>query len=235
MTLGRSVFPNNKTRFTDMKKLLMTVAVAAAAVAADAATTVTFSSPTWRDVGFGGGEFGAALDGAPSPNFYTFCLEKNEAIQLGTPYGYTSGNAAVGGGIGGGSPDPISEGTAWLFTRFGQGTLANYSFDVSSVAARLLRAAAAVRLQNAIWSLEDEQGPDLGNVFVAAVVAQFGSFAAAQADYAGNGVVVLNPAVASSGVQSVLRLATPVPDNGASLGLLGLGLAALGVVRRIRS
>jgi len=219
-----------------MKKLLMTVAVAVAAVtSAQAATTVTFSSPLWRDVSFAGGEFGAALDGNPTPNFYTFCLEKNEAIQLGTPYGYTSGNAAVGGGIGGGSPDPISEGTAWLFTRFGQGTLANYSFDISDAAARLLRAAAAVRLQNAIWSLEDEQAPDLGNIFVAAVVAQFGSFAGAQADYAGNGVVVLNPALGVSGVQSVLTLVTPVPDNGASLGLLGFGLAALGVVRRIRS
>ena len=215
-----------------MKNILMTVAVAVAAVTSNAATTVTFSSPLWRDATFAGGEFGAALDGAPSPSFYTFCLEKNEAIQLGTPYGYSTGNAAVGGGIGGGSPDPISEGTAWLFTRFGAGTLANYDFDVSSVAARLLRAAAAVRLQNAIWSLEDEQGPDLGNVFIAAVVAQFGSFAAAQADYAGNGVAVLNPSLASSGVQSVLRLTTPVPDSGMSLGLLGLGLAAVGVARR---
>lgn len=216
-----------------MKTILMTAAVAVmAAVNVGAATTVTFSSPTWRDVAFAGGEFGAALDGAGSPNFYTFCLEKDEALQLGTPYGYTSSNAAVGGGLGGGSPDPISEGTAWLFTRFSGGVLTGYDFDISSVAARLLRAAAAVRLQNAIWSLEEEQAVDGSNIFIQAVVAQFGSVAAAQADYAGNGVVVLNPALGVSGVQSVLTLANPVPDNGTSLGLLGLGIAAVGVVRR---
>ena len=55
------------------------------------AAQVVFSSPTWRDGTYGGGEFGADILGAGSnPDFYTFCLERNEGLSFGVAYDYTT-------------------------------------------------------------------------------------------------------------------------------------------------
>ena len=121
----------------------------------------------------GGGEFGLHLKNSPNPSggnsqtgelFRTFCIERNEYIDFDTN-GFvieSISKQAVGGGVGGGNPDPISQETAWLFYNFTKGTLSGYlANDVSS----------ANKLQNAIWGFENEIAQDAGwaaNQFVVA-------------------------------------------------------------------
>jgi len=77
----------------------------------------------------------------------TFCIEKNEYISYGGEFVVSDiSNEARAGGIGGGSPDPISDETAYLYHNFYWGTLEGY--DHSD--------ALANDLQNAIWLLENE-------------------------------------------------------------------------------
>lgn len=121
----------------------------------------------------GGGEFKitalsgfAGLNGLPSDplggdSFQSFCLERNRVLHLGpgssghaNEYGFVMGTAAVAGGYGGGSPDPISAATAFLYTQFRMGTLSGYAFGGTNEE----RAASAESLQIAIWTLEDEYG-----------------------------------------------------------------------------
>jgi hypothetical protein len=112
---------------------------------------------------FGGGEFRATgvsvLDGS-SGSFLTFCVEYNEHIAInGTYYVDISTEAVKGGvgvaGYGGGDPDgvslvsdPLSKGTAWLYTQYSSNLLVDFTGT----------AADANSLQLAIWSLENELG-----------------------------------------------------------------------------
>ncbi|MCC6661209.1 MAG: hypothetical protein IT437_10020 [Phycisphaerales bacterium] len=112
-----------------------------------------------------GGEFTATVESGyggetgPGGSFQTFCLERNAPINLGggisgnaNLFDFTLSAAAHSGGVGGGSPDPISAGTAYLFTMFRNGTLSNYSFNGTAAERR----ADADSLQIALWTLEDE-------------------------------------------------------------------------------
>lgn len=88
--------------------------------------------------------------------FQTFCVERNEFISGigaagGATVSFSIASHAVGGGYGGGSPDPISPQTAYLYTQFRLKTLSNYNY----VGDRL---SSATALQVAIWILEDEYG-----------------------------------------------------------------------------
>ena len=121
----------------------------------------------------GGGEFGlheknndnpANGNSQSSELFRTFCIERNEYIDFDTN-GFvieSISKQAVGGGVGGGNPDPISQESAWLYYNFTKGTLVGYlDNDVSS----------ANNLQNAIWGFENEIAQDAGwaaNPFVVA-------------------------------------------------------------------
>ncbi len=201
------------------------------------AAQVVFSNPTWRDQTYGGGEFAADLVGVNgTPDFYTFCLEKNEGLAFGKNYDYTLGVAAIGGGLGGGNPDPVSAGTTYLYQRFLNETLAGYSFATSTPAERAARAASGRLLQDAIWALEDEQAVDLANPFIAQAVAALGDLASAKADAVSGSIGVLNPtdpSVASTSPmfrrQSVL---INLPDNGMAVIMLGGSLMLLGAARR---
>lgn len=98
-----------------------------------------------------GGEFGVAKVSDPGTQlFVTFCVERNEYLDF-SPAGFnvdSISTAAVNGGIGGGSPDPLSEYTAWLYYEFVTGGLAGDGYDGSTAEANLL--------QNAIWKFEQE-------------------------------------------------------------------------------
>ena len=117
---------------------------------------------------FGGGEFRftgvSVLDGS-SGSFLSFCVEFSEHIALGGVYYVDVDTKAQKGGVdvggyGGsdlngvaGSYDPLSKGTAWLYTQFADNTLDTahgvaYNFTPTT--------ANANSLQLAIWSLEDE-------------------------------------------------------------------------------
>ncbi len=202
------------------------------------AAQVKFSNPAWRDASYGGGEFGADINGDNVPDFYTFCLERNEGLAFNKPYDYTLGYSAVAGGLGGGPVDTISKGTALLYSRFTDQSLAadGYSFATGNPAADAARAASGRLLQNAIWMLEQELAPDITNPFLALAVSQFGSLAAAMADVVGGRVGVLNPTDPSVPQTSPLwrrqSVLINLPDNGMAVMLLGGSLMLIGAARR---
>jgi hypothetical protein len=83
--------------------------------------------------------------------FNTFCIEKNEYIAYDTTFVVDDiSTEAREGGVGGGSPDPLSPETAYLYHHFFWGTLEDYDYTGSN------RDAYANDLQRAIWYLEDE-------------------------------------------------------------------------------
>lgn len=168
--------------------------------------------------------------------FQTFCLELNESVSMNVNYHAYLGGAAIQGGVGGGSPDPISIGTAWLYKEFATGKLTGYDYTPGPG-----REVSARALQEAIWYLEDELTSIGPNPFITLVVNQFGSVAAAKANYAQSGanfnVRVVNPfGIRPTGAtnfdaprQSYLVY---LPDGGMTLVLLGTGLLGLAIVRR---
>jgi len=167
-------------------------------------------------------------------SFQTFCIETSEHIGFGNTYNANLNNeGAVNGGYAGGSPDPISQGTAWLYSQFAQGILGGYSYTGTAAE----RQASANALQQTIWWLENENPayfPSLiGNIFYAAVIAQFG--ANAQYGIAGTsaayGVYAINMWNAN-GTVAQDALFYSVPDGGTTLMLLGGALLGLGALRR---
>jgi hypothetical protein len=92
----------------------------------------------------GGGAFTAVTSGLGT--FDTFCLASQVEFTDGQTYNYVSSDSAIPGGPGnGGGPDPISIGTAWLYSQFAHNVTGFYG--TSSI---------AIGIQNAIWWLEDE-------------------------------------------------------------------------------
>ncbi|MGA4578924.1 VPDSG-CTERM sorting domain-containing protein [Limisphaera sp. VF-2] len=230
-------------------KLAKTLVAAAAAllVAGQASATLVTVVRTagYYDPTYGGGEF--TLKGSPWANpahyaletlvdggFQTFCLEVNEFLS-GQPLLAVLNTVAVMGGKGGGSPDPLSIGSAWLYKQFAEGNLAGYDYTPGAG-----REASARALQETIWWLEDEQTSLPSDLtFYNLVIAKFGSAAAAKQDY-----TVVNPnyrvAVINlwgkddQGNWTVPKqdMLVYLPDGGVTLVLLGSGLVGLAVLRR---
>ena len=175
-------------------------------------------------------------NGAGTPSFQTFCLENStppEYIYQNTTYDVVVSTKAVLGGPGGdGDGDSVSAGTGWLYSQFATGTLAGYNYGNG-------RTTTAGQLQNAFWWLEDEGGVVYSdsNPFMAAVVAEFGTQAAAKAGSAADyGVFALNM-TRNGGILAQDQLYyRGVPESGATLILLGIGVCGLAFVsRRARS
>jgi hypothetical protein len=87
--------------------------------------------------GLSGGAFDVFVQNS-TRSFRSFCLELNETLTFGAVYDVVVSNEAVKGGVGGGSPDPLSKVTAYLF--------ATWQNDIANGAA----------LQLAIWFSENE-------------------------------------------------------------------------------
>jgi hypothetical protein len=156
------------------RKVLWAVVGAAALFSAGSGGAVFATSSTTQtiriaaDANYGGiddgGEFNVTLftgmtlpacPVAPSGSlFQTFCLEVNEDITPGETYDWTVSDSAHGGGVGGavGGADPICSQTAYLYSHFWNGDLANYDYTPGP----LTRAVSANQLQRAIWFLENE-------------------------------------------------------------------------------
>lgn len=168
-----------------------------------------------------------AGDPVTAPGFQTFCIEFNE-FTGGDPTYFKVNSAAVEGGVSGGNPDPISKGTAWLYSQFAAGTLAGYDYTVGGA-----REAAALALQHAIWYLEGEGGA--ANAFYDAAVAAVGAGNEfADAEVGEYGVYVLNTyATADHDIAGKRQdFLYRVPDGGTTVALFGAVLAGLGALKR---
>ena len=174
------------------------------------------------------------------PSFQTFCLETGEWAD--TPSYFVVNSGAVLGGAGGtGSFDPLSKGSAWLYSQFALGILNIPGGDYFSVPLPS-RSTEAGLLQTAIWALEGEAAaPAPGvNVYYDAALLH-GASNDAPAGYLG--VYVLNnfdtaaqrDAFVASGATAGVKqdfLYFSVPDGGATLMLLGGALVGIGALRR---
>jgi hypothetical protein len=201
----------------------------------------------YYDTTYGGGEF--TIKSTPWANpvhyspltlvgggFQSFCVEVTEYISSGQPYWAELSTEAKLGGAGGGSPDPLSIGTAWLYKLFAQGQLSGYDYTPGSG-----RAASARALQETIWWLEDEIAAMPSNSFSSMVVAQFGGAANAKVNYdpstAGFSVRVINlydldgfgnPDYTKPKQDQLVYL----PDGGLTMVLLGIGMLGVAALRR---
>lgn len=157
--------------------------------------------------------------------FQTFCLELSEQVSMGSTYTVVLNDRMVDGGVGP-AGDPISLGTAWLYHEFQAGTLANYDYTPGSG-----RVASAGALQSTFWWLEGESAdPGAGNIFRNAVIAQFGTAAAAMADNNHTfPVAVLNLYDQNGNRAQDLLVCVPAPG---AIILGSLGTFLVGLLRR---
>jgi len=232
-------------------------------------TEISVLSTGWTYQTGSGGEFLGTITGADitltngsilrtGANFLTFCVERNEYVEVPSGNYYAVVNsAAVKGGLSGGydggntltTPlgqstygDPLSSATAYIFTLFAKELLtvaaagADYRYD-GTVAERK---ADAAQLQAAIWALEQEQAvPTSGK-------AKIWYDAAIEATTAGgDGVItwtglgdvrVLNlyssyNGTTVSGLKQDLLVHVPLP-GAVLLGMLGLGAAGMRLRRK---
>ena len=175
--------------------------------------------------------------------FDTFCIERNEVVYLGQSYQYTTESYAIAGGNAGQVPgvggDPLSQGTAWLYSRFATGALGNFAYGAG-------RSTSAYYLQEAFWWLEQEiTSYSSINPFLtsSAFLAEFTTAANARlsATPGQYDVYALNLTRPSDGAlrQSLLVYdvrqgpgPTPVADGGLTVIMLGAGVMACSFLRR---
>jgi hypothetical protein len=179
-----------------------------------------------------GGEFTAittpalqlGLAAPAGSGFQTFCLEPDIDFTPGASRNYTFAQSDHTG-------DPLTLGTAWLFSEFSSGSLTGYNYNLG-----VDRINSAKNLQAALWILQGETLPDpflgLGSVFVGLATAATSGH---QSDpsLGAYGVQILSLSDAQSGADSqdligVIPI-TPVtgngvPDAGNTLSLLSFGL-----------
>lgn len=235
----------------------MVLAVAAVSPAVMADDTIVLTQGPYSY--YVGGEF-TSLTGTPidanyaastketingQTYFQTFCVQTEVDFYPGVTYNYTMSLASVD------NPDnrdvfPLSQGTAWLYSQFAQGILANYNYTDTATPTRNADADA---LQAAIWYLQGDQSygnyvfGGSGNIFYDEAVTLLGANVNSNATYSFDyGVEVLN--LTSTGGNSAQNQLVylgsgggsgnqdPVPDDGATLALLALSLAGLAVFAR---
>jgi hypothetical protein len=230
-----------------MKKIIavtvMGAALAAGSASVQASMTMIYSQSGDRassGPGLNGGEFnitpisgwganplaGYAATAKQGSSFRSFCLEKSEFTSGANPLYAVKNSEAVGGGADttnpGGTGDPLSYGTTWLYSQFARGVLAGFNAIQGSAS----RDTQAGLLQEAIWALEDESAAPVGNTFYNAAIAAFGANAKASAPLGANGVYALNITTDLAGTirnQDMLYYAVPEPSTWfAGIGALGL-------------
>jgi hypothetical protein len=204
-----------------MNKLALLTSIAGLACALSAQATLTTGTLQIQDsIGNSpGGSFNiqvlSGLTALDSTVFRTFCIERDEYLQAPSspnwagPYNaaINPNGEAVMGGQGGPEPDPISWGTAWLYSQFRKGTLSDAVGTWSNTGN------GNTALQSALWYLEEEDS-SLSNSSIATLRDQLLSAAAAAYPVAGTTAAQLIniPANGAFGVR-VLNLTDGPADN----------------------
>ncbi len=177
-----------------------------------------------------GGSFGVKIkDGTTyptTPDFYTFCLEGGEYIDFSsTFYVYDISGVAYNGSIGI-AGDPLNNETAYLYTQFALGSIANTITNSTA-------------LQIAIWAFENEKGYSInsndiysGGVAISNTLAQTYADNAIGAGWRTTGnVKVMNIRYNNANGALAQSQLVYVPEPGILL-LLGLGLIGVAGIRR---
>ena len=128
---------------------------------------------------------------AVNPYFQTFCVEEGEFFSPGSTYNVTISTEVLYNGGQFPAGEPITLGTAWLYSRFADGTLSGYDYTYGSD-----RITSAGDLQQALWYLQGEvtslvSGGADGTAFYNAAVFALGGTVTNAANGA-YGVVALN-------------------------------------------
>jgi hypothetical protein len=207
-----------------MKKLMLTICLvlglvimAAPALANNFAIgdpiIYTLSNSVSAD-GWGSGGLFTITDTNGGPSIQTFCLELNEHINNGDVVGSISG-VAINGGRYGGSPDPISPATGWLYAQFIAGNPAYSSREA---------------LQIAFWILENEVSDGEASAwFNAGFLATAQGYVndansnAVAGNYYGTQVLNLNDAAGNPAQSELIHVPEP-----SILILLGIAMSAIG-------
>jgi hypothetical protein len=221
----------------DMRRLLIPAALVAfglsAAVPSAQANTVTLTD--WTTGAFagnapnGGGPFRATTTGdlLGEVAFITFCIEFNEHFGYGGTYNFALSGAAVAGGVAGGNPDPVSDATKWLFAGVSTGQYTSFYTPATGDAVGSNTGAV---FQEAIWLLENERTASQVGAAAVSLAAYATTHENWAALYASGARVFAMNLTTLSGDRSQDQLAyTHVPDSGATVWLLVIGMGVTGV------
>jgi len=188
-------------------------------------TIVLSYAPGFNGGGVGGGPF-LLQDLTSLDSWITFCLERNEYFSPGSQMQVDSiSGFAVQGGIGGPRPDPIDIRTAWLYRHFREGDLWTLTGIANTTANHYA-------LQKAIWVIEEELTSDNGNPFLTFLADKPTLPTSADLGY----VFAVNPVIynANGTIKEYKQSQLGYVPEPSTLVLMGLGLAAMGLLGRAR-
>jgi hypothetical protein len=182
--------------------------------------------------------------------FETFCVQTDVDF---TPYNWgnsTPYNISISlNSIGAPDAFALSEGTAYLYSQFAQGTLSGYDFNTGNDPTdAAIRTQDAGELQAAIWALQGNQtyggfpSGTTGNPYYADAVAYLGAgnvdTAATLSTDFGTEILNLTDGSGNPAQNQLVYMGAPIPhrqsvaDNGATFAMLALGLGGLAVFPR---